>query len=139
MKTTKLLGLGALFISSLVTASPACTGFKLKLNNTDDLSITQVKFYGAELSPVVLEKNKRMSEYLFTVNNTAKDIPMYGEFVLQTISLPKKTVTIGYTLENKGLICEHNLMETYSDIPVNKTRTINQVAYTITPYKTASN
>lgn len=135
MKTTKLLGLGLLFISSLVMASPACTGFKLKLKNTDDLFITDVKFYGAELSPAVVNKDKSRSEHLFTVNNTAEDLPMYGEFVLQTLSLPKKTVTIGYTLENKGLICEHNVMEAYSEIPVNKTRTLNQVAYTITPYK----
>jgi hypothetical protein len=139
MNTTKLLGFCALFISNLVMASPACTGFKLKLKNINDLSIKEVKFYGAELSPVVNKETKNHSEHLFTVNNTTNDLPMYGEFVLKTISLPKKTVTIGYTLENKGLICEHNLMETYSDIPVNKTRTINQVAFTITSYKAASN
>lgn len=135
MKLTKLLGLASLFISTLVAAAPACTGFKLKLKNTDDMSIAKVKLYGAELSPQVVTPIKGRSEYLFKIKNSAKELPMYGEFVLQSISLPKKTIRIHYTLENKGFVCEHHSLKTYTEIPVNKTRSLNQVAYTVTPYK----
>lgn len=134
MKLILFLGVSVCFISSAVIANSACSGFKMKIKNTDDMRIVDIKLYGAEITPKTVTHNQGKGEHHFTISNTTKDTLIYGQFTLQTISLPQKAINIRYTLENKAFICEHHVLDAESAIPVNKTRSINQVAYTITPF-----
>lgn len=133
MNKLKLLALGSLLVSGVATANPACNGFEIKIKNnlTDDLLISSIKLDGADITPVGFDKLNGKTETTFTVNNSNKDIPMYGKFVFHTMSLPVKEINIEYTLENKGLVCENNTIDTPSDYPVDKSRAVNQVIYAI--------
>lgn len=114
-------------------ANGACDGFELKIKNhlPDDFLVTSVKLNGGRLQPTVLEKLKGNSDEVFTVNNSSSEHSMAGEIKLQTISLPSKNVTIKFTLENKGLYCEHTNDIAGGDYPVSSTRLPGGVNYDI--------
>ncbi|WP_242602398.1 hypothetical protein [Legionella rowbothamii] len=56
---------------------------------------------------------------------------MTGEFTLHTISLPRKTVKIKYTLENKVGFCEHTDNLPQGDYAIEKNRKMGEVQYDI--------
>lgn len=135
MKQFKTLCLASCLAAGLGTAHAggACDGFELKLKNhlPDDFLVTAVKLNGARLQPGALEKLKGNSEEVFTVSNGSSENPMVGEIKLQTISLPSKNVTIKFSLENKGLYCEHTNNVSGGDYPVSSTRLPGGVTYDI--------
>lgn len=133
MNKLKLACLTSLLISSISYANPSCNGFQIKLKNNlaDDLLVTGIKLNGAKIDPGFLEQLRSKTAQVFTINNSVKEIPMSGEFTLHTISLPTKTVTIQYTLENKLGFCEHSDHSPTSDYPIDKTRKIGEVEYSI--------
>lgn len=123
-----ILGLG----SSLASAHP-CDGFQVKVKNdlSDDLLASSIKLDNANISPGGIQKLDKKTEQTFTVNNSAENATMAGEFVFRTISLPSKKVSIKYTLENKGLICHINTIALDGDYFVSKTRLPGHNIYTI--------
>ncbi len=133
MNKIKIACIGSLLFSSFAYASLPCDGFELKIKNNlaDDLLVTTIKLNGAELQPSQIQKIDGKTAQVFTVNTSAQDIPMIGEFVFHTISIPSKTVNIKFNLDNYGLICEHTDKLSESDYSVEKSRLPGSVNYTI--------
>ena len=133
MNKIKLACLTSLFFTGVVSAAIPCDGFELKIKNSlaDDLLVTTIKLHGAELQPAGIQKIDSKLEQVFTVNSSAENVPMVGEFVFHTISLPSREVKIQFDLKNSGLICEHTDNSPVSDYEVSKTRLPGKVYYTI--------
>jgi len=129
----KFACLVSLLSTSFVYSATPCDGFELKIKNNlaDNLLVTTIKLNGAEIQPGGIQKIDGNTSQVFTVNSSAQDVPMVGEFVFHTISLPSKTVTIQFTLNNAGLICEHTDTSPTGDYSVEKTRLPGSVNYTI--------
>jgi hypothetical protein len=129
----KLACLVSLLSSSFTYASTPCDGFELKIKNNlaDDLLVSTIKLNGADLQPGGIQKIDGKSSQVFTVNSSAENTPMAGEFIFHTISIPSKTVKIKFTLNNLILVCEHADISTVSDYAVEKTRLPGSVNYTI--------
>lgn len=133
MNKIKILALSSLLCSSIASASAPCTGLEIKLKNNlaDDLLISTLKLNGAEIQPGGIQQINGKTEQVFTVNNSLENVPMTGEFVLHTLSIPSKEVRIQFDLKNAGLVCEHKDNSPDSDFDLSKTRLIGQVQYTI--------
>ncbi len=133
MNKIKLACLASLLSSSFVYAASPCDGFELKIKNNlaDNLLVTTLKLNGAELQPGGIQKIDSKTAQVFTINSSAKDVPMDGEFVFHTISLPIKTVTIKFTLNNATLYCEHTDISNSGDYSVEKSRLPGSVNYTV--------
>ena len=133
MNKIKLACLASLLIGGVASAAPSCDAFQIKLKNNlaDDLLVTTIKLQGAQIQPGNFEKLSSKSEQVFTVNSSAENVAISGEFVLHTISLPSKTVKIRYTLENTLAACVHTDNSPASDYAVDKSRTVGEVAYSI--------
>ena len=129
----KLACIGSLLCSSFVYAASPCDGFELKIKNnlSDDLLVTTIKLNGAEIQPGGVQKIDGKTSQVFTINSSVENVPMNGEFVFHTLSLPIKTVTIQYSLENASLFCEHTEKSPQSDYSIEKTRLPGAVHYTI--------
>lgn len=125
--------LGSFAISTFANASTPCNGFEFSVKNNlaDDLLVTTIKLNGADIQPSGFEKLNSGAEQVFKVNNSNDNVPMTGEFILHTISLPTKTVKITFNLENKLAVCEHSDTSPASDYSVEKTRKVGKVDYTI--------
>ena len=133
MNKIKLACLVSLLSTSIAYATTPCDGFEFKLKNNlaDDLLVTTIQLHGADLQPGGIQKIASKTTQAFTVNSSKADVPMNGEFVFHTISLPVKTVKIQFDLKNVGLICEHSDHSPASDYSVEKTRLPGSVNYTI--------
>lgn len=133
MNKIKLLCLSTLLIGGVAAASTPCNGFEIKIKNhlLDDLLVSNIKLNGADIQPGGFQKLNSNEEQVFTVNNSMDDLPMTGDFVFHTISLPVREVKIHYSLKNSGLICEHEDRTTDNDYSVEKTRTPGKVTYSI--------
>ncbi|WP_131781247.1 hypothetical protein [Legionella gresilensis] len=131
MKTIKLVALASLFVSQMAAALP-CDGFEIKLKNdlADDLLVTKIKLHGGKLSPGGIQKLDSKTEQVFTVNNTSS-LPMAGELVFHTITLPSKTVKIHFNLANTDLGCSYADTSPTSDYSVAASGSLNQLNYTI--------
>lgn len=133
MKNLKTFGIVLGLVSSMTFASAPCTGFDIKLQNNldENLQISSIKLQGAELNPTDFKQLNAKTDQIFTVNNSLDNVPMTGEFVLHTLSLPAKEVRIQYTLENSGLVCEHKDQSIDGNFSLDKTRLVGQVQYSI--------
>lgn len=133
MNKIKLVCLASLLSSSFVYAASPCDGFELKIKNNlaDNLLVTTLKLNGAEIQPGGIQKIDSNTAQVFTVNSSANEVPMVGEFVFHTISLPLKTVTIKFTLNNSTLFCEHTDISTSGDYSVEKSRLPGSVNYAV--------
>ncbi len=122
-----------LFSSSLVYATAPCNGLEIKIKNNlaDDLLVTTIKLNGASIQPGGIQKIDGRTAQVFTVNSSAQNIPMIGEFVFHTISFPSKSVSINFSLENSRLFCEHTDKSPAGDYSVEKTRLPGSINYTI--------
>ncbi|MGC1181728.1 hypothetical protein [Legionella sp.] len=136
MNKIKLACLASLLSSSVVSAASPCDGFELKIKNNlvDNLLITTLKLNGAELQPGGIQKIDSKTAQVFTINSSAKNVPMAGEFVFHTISLPSKTVTIRFSLNNSSFICEHTDTSISGDYSVEKIRLPGSVNYIISNF-----
>ena len=123
----------ALLSSSFVYAAAPCNGFEIKIKNNlaDDLLVTTLKLNGANVQPGGIQKIDGKTAQVFTVNSSAQNTPMIGEFVFHTISLPSKSVSINFSLENSSLICKHTDKSPAGDYSVEKTRLPGSINYTI--------
>ncbi|MBA4697237.1 MAG: hypothetical protein H2069_07615 [Legionella sp.] len=133
MNKLKLACLATCLVSGIASAAPSCDGFQLKLKNTlnEDLLVTTIKLDGAQIQPGLIEKLNANSEQVFTVNGSAENLPMVGEFRLHTISVPTKTLVIKYTMDNKTAMCEHTDQSEPTDMGIEKSRTVGGVEYLI--------
>ena len=133
MKKTTLICLLSLLAAGAVQASTPCDNFQINIKNqlSDDLLATTAKLNGASIKPDGIQKLKSKSSQVFTVSKSQSDVPMYGEFSFNTISLPTKNVTIKFDLNNAGVICKHDDKTESGDLSVEKTRLPNQVEYII--------
>ncbi len=134
MKSINLTGLALIMGlgSNLASALP-CDGFQLKVRNNlaDNLVVTSIKLANAELAPNGIQKIDQKTEQVFTVNNSAENGAMAGQFDFHTLSLPSKKVTIKYTLENGLGVCHYNEVALEGDYKVDTTRLLNQETFTI--------
>lgn len=129
----KLACFASLLFSGVISAATPCDGFELKIKNSlaEDILVTTINLNGAELQPGGIQKINSNNEQVFTVNNSAENVAMNGEFVFHTISLPSKSVKIQFDMKNLGLLCEHTDNTPSSDFEVSKTRLPGKVNYTI--------
>ena len=92
-----------------------CEGLKLTVNNksAEELVVLNVTLTGAQLNPpgslqVIPVKGKQ----IYTAINTSETGLMQGELTVGTSSaLPKKQVTVKFTLESGATSCEYQLRE----------------------------
>jgi len=133
MNKIKLACLASLIVSGVAAANPSCDGFQIRLKNNlaDDLLISKIKLSGAQIQPGTFENLKSKTEQVFTINGSAENVPMTGEFTLRTISIPSKTVKVKYTLENNLAACLHDDFSPAGDYALEKTRTTGEVQYSI--------
>lgn len=133
MNKIKIACIASLLSSSFAYATSSCDGFELKIKNNlaDDLLVTTIKLNGAEIQPGAIQQIDRKTAQVFTINSSADNVPMVGEFVFHTLSIPSKTVTIQYNLENASLFCEHTDKSPLSDYSIEKTRFPGSVHYII--------
>jgi len=117
MKSIKLISALYLLAINLVYASAPCDGFNITLENQlgDDLLVTRFNLDGAQLLPSNLQKLKRKSTQSFRVTHSAqsfrvthsdKGVPIFGEILFHTQSVPNKLIAIQFDLRNSRLICE---------------------------------
>ncbi len=133
MNKLKLALIASLLTAGLAQASTPCNSFEIKVSNNlaDDLLVTHIKFSGAELQPGGIQKLNSKTEQVFTVNKSTDGLPMTGDLVFHTLSLPSKVVKIQFNLQNATLICEHTDTSPESDYTVEKTRLPGKVHYSI--------
>jgi hypothetical protein len=133
MNKIKLACLGSLLATGIASAAPICDGLQIRLKNNlaDDLLVTSIKLNGAEIQPGLVEKLPTKAVQVFTINGSTNDVPMAGEFVLNTVSLPSKTIKIQYILENRDAYCEHTDGSPQGDYIVEKVRKSGEVQYSI--------
>lgn len=134
MNKSKLACLASLLAAGIVQASSPCDGFELKIKNklADDLLVTSIVLNGVAIQPDGIQRVNEHTEQVFTVNNSIDSVPIQGELVLHTISLPSKNVKINFNLEHTGLSCEHNdLTGGDNDYTVAKMRLPGAVDYSI--------
>jgi len=129
----KLAVFSVLSLAMGIAHAAPCNGFEVKIKNNlpDDFLVSKIELQGAELQPSGFQKLNGHSEQVFTVNNSKDDKKMTGTLEFHTISLPSKSVTVRFDLENKTVLCAHDDKGSGGDYPVNKTRLPGQVAYTI--------
>jgi hypothetical protein len=134
MNKIKLACLASILIAGAASAAPSCEGFQIRIKNNlaDNLLVTKINLNGAHIQPGNFEKIDSKTEQVFSISDSAENVPMTGEFILHTVSLPSKEVVIRYTLENKTLNCEHSDKSPASDYSVDKTRKVGEVQYSIT-------
>jgi hypothetical protein len=122
----------SVFATGFVSAASTCENFKVTLKNNlhEKLLINSVKLKNGNIQPSILELDEHGTQ-TFTVNQASEDQPMIGEFVLHTISLPSKKITIRYTLDSKVGLCEHTDKSPAGEISIEKTRKFGEVLYTI--------
>jgi len=134
MNKLKLACFATLLATGIAQASTPCDGFEIKIKNqlADDLLVTRIVLNGADIQPGGIQKIDGQATQVFTVGKSAENVPMQGDFVFHTISLPSKEVKVRFTLENSGLICEHTDIEVAdNDYSVEKTRLPGKVDYNI--------
>ncbi|CDZ76798.1 hypothetical protein BN59_01074 [Legionella massiliensis] len=133
MNKLKITLIASALWTSVVSAAPSCDGLIIRLRNNllDDLLMTTNNLTGAAIQPKFFEKLKGKSEQILTINGTSEEVPMAGEIVLYTITLPSRVIKIQYTLENKLAYCEHTDKSIQSDYIVQKNRNIGEVQYSI--------
>lgn len=133
MNKIKLACIASLLSSSFAYAASSCDGFEIKIKNNlaDDLLATTIKLNGAEIQPGGIQKIDGKTSQVFTINSSVENVPMVGEFVFHTLSVPSKTVTIQYTLDNTSLFCEHTDKSPLSDYAVEKIRVPGSIHYLI--------
>lgn len=133
MNKLKLVCIASLLATGIAQASTPCDGFEIKVKNklADDLLVTGIHLQGAEIQPGGIQKINANTEQVFTINSSAEAVPMTGNLVFHTISLPSKVVKIQFNLKNSGLICEHTDTSPDSDYSVEKTRLPGKVDYSI--------
>lgn len=133
MNKFKFLLIASAFAAQSAIAKPACDGFEITVKNklADDLYATTLKVNGADLQPNGFEKLNSHSQQAFTINNSNANVPMHGEMTFHTLSVPSKTVSIQFSLDNKNVICKHNDLSPATDYAVEKTRRLGKVTYTI--------
>lgn len=129
----KLTCIISLLSSTVAFATAPCDGFDLKIKNNlaDDLLVTSIKLNGADIQPGGIQKIDGKTTQVFTVNSSIENVPMTGEFVFHTISLPSKMVKIQYDLQNTLLICRHTDKSPVGDYSVEKNRLPGSANYTI--------
>lgn len=135
MKNIKLAILTSLLTLStgMAYAEPACNQFEVKINNSlsDDLLVTTINMDGANLQPGGIQKINGKESQVFTVNASQEGVPMSGEFIFHTISVPSKVAKIKFDLKNSGLICEHTDQSPDSDFSLFRIRLPGKIEYTI--------
>lgn len=133
MNKLKLACIASLLATGMAQASNPCDSFEIRVKNNlaDDLLVTHIQLQGAEIQPGGIQKINSKTEQVFTINNTLEAMPMQGDLVFHTISLPSKEVKIQFNLKNSGLICEHNDTSPEGDYSVEKTRLPGKVDYSI--------
>lgn len=134
MNKIKLACMASFLAAGLAQAATPCDGFQIKVKNqlADNLVVTHIKLKNAVIQPRGIQKINGKSEQIFTVNRSTASLPMVGELVFHTISLPSKKVKISFDLTNSGLVCEHNDTSPDGDFSLEKTRLPGKVNYTIT-------
>ena len=111
MNKIKLVCFASILAAGITHASSTpCDGFEIKIKNDlpDNLLVTKIQVNGAEIQPGGIQQISGKSAEIFTVNKTADDRNMAGEFVFHTLNLPSKEVKIQFDLKNKTLFCEHS-------------------------------
>lgn len=133
MQKLRLACLALLLTTGLAQAATPCNGFEIKITNntSDDLLINKIDLQGADIEPGGIEKLDAGSTQAFTVNNSQDGKKMQGNFEFHSISLPSKEVNIKFDLDNKEIFCEHNDTGSNGDYPVDTTRLVGNVTYTI--------
>lgn len=119
--------------TSLAQAAVPCDTFQVVIKNqsSDNFLSTKIHLGGAAIEPDGLHKLNSKSSQIFTINKSQIDVPMAGEMVFHSITLPIKKVTIKFDLNNYGLLCKHDDRTSGSDYSVEKTRSPNSVEYII--------
>ncbi|HRD69229.1 MAG TPA: hypothetical protein PK657_03725 [Legionella sp.] len=133
MKSIKLISALYLLAINLVYASAPCDGFNITLENQlgDDLLVTRFNLDGAQLLPSNLQKLKRKSTQSFRVTHSDKGVPIFGEILFHTQSVPNKLIAIQFDLRNSRLICEHNDLSQVSSFSLKKARSPERIEYVI--------
>jgi hypothetical protein len=133
MNKLKLACIASLLATGIAQASTPCDGFEIKVKNklADDLLVTRIQLHGAEIQPGGIQKINANTEQVFTINSSAEGVPMTGDLVFHTISLPSRVVNIQFDLKNTGLFCKHTDTSPDSDYSIEKTRLPGKVDYSI--------
>ncbi|MDP3267416.1 MAG: hypothetical protein Q8M40_00060 [Legionella sp.] len=133
MKSIKLFSALYFLAINWVYASAPCDGFTISLENqlSDDLLVTRFNLDGAQLLPTNLQKLKGKSTQSFRVNHSDQGIPISGEILFHTQSVPNKLIAIQFDLRNSSLICEHNDLSQVSGVLLKKARSPEQIEYVI--------
>ena len=96
------------FGASHAMGTVPCNAFKIYLKNhaQEKLVVDSVYLSDGTISsvdPQLIEVNKNA---LYTVNSTNEGSVMQGEFLVHTLSDPKKELKINFSLTNKNVFCE---------------------------------
>jgi len=133
MNKLKLACIATLLSAGISHASTPCDGFEIKIKNqlSDNLIVSKIYLNGAEIQPGGIQKIDAKTEQVFIVNKSADNVPMAGNLIFHSISLPSKEVKIQFDLKNSGVVCEHSDRSPEGDYAVDKTRLPGKVNYTI--------
>ncbi|MBA2656423.1 MAG: hypothetical protein H0U70_05495 [Tatlockia sp.] len=97
----------AAILSSSANAKSPCDAFKIKLKNNlaEDLTFTTINLHGAKILPNNTKKLIATCEQSFLVNKSTPDLPIQGEFILESLSFPVKKIKIMFNLKSIANKC----------------------------------
>ena len=132
MQKIQISCLGLLFATGMISAAVPCNNFEILVRNKlpYPLMSTKVKLNGAEMNPKLLEIDSK-AEKGFIITGSNSKIPMTGELIFKTVSIPVTTVHIEFNLTNQVFLCEHSSKKTDNPFAVSHARGHNHVTYSI--------
>lgn len=119
--------------SSIAQAAIPCDTFQIAINNqsSDNLLATKIHLSGATIEPKGIHKLDSNSSQIFTIHKSRNGVAMNGEMIFHSMTLPSKKAKIKFSLNNAGLVCQHDDKSADGDYSINKTRIPNRADYTI--------
>ncbi len=133
MNKLKLAFISTLLIAGIAQANTPCDGFEIKVKNelAEDLNLAAASIIGAQINPNTSLILNAKQEHVFTINGSAKDVPMSGELVYNTVTIPNKTVIIRFSLDNAHLSCHHRDTSPVNEYTVSNHRFPGSIDYSI--------
>ncbi len=133
MNKIKLACISTLLIAGLSHANTPCNGFEIKVKNelAEDMKLAGASLVGAQITPNASQILGSKQEHVFTVNGTVEEIPMSGELVYNTVTVPNKSVIIRFSLNNSHLHCHHRDTSPVNEYTVSHHRFPGSIDYSI--------
>ncbi|MBA2711601.1 MAG: hypothetical protein H0U57_13555 [Tatlockia sp.] len=133
MKKFKLACISTLLLVGVAHANTPCNDFEVKVNNelAEDLNLSGATITGAQINPNSSQILTSKQVQVFRINGSSADVPMSGELIYNTLTIPNKTIIIRFSLNNENLHCHHRDTSPVNEYTVSHHRFPGSIDYSI--------